>query len=101
MAPVTVITRYVPLVVGWLAAWWMLWRLPVPRPLDPGADVDGTLDDVAVVIPARDEAANLPILLDSLTAAQTAGVEVLVIRPNARQAEVQGLNLIPDWSQGT
>jgi hypothetical protein len=79
MAPVTVITRYVPLVVGWLAAWWMLWRLPVPRPLDPGADVDRTLDDVAVVIPARDEAANLPILLDSLAAARTAGVEVLVV----------------------
>lgn len=79
MAPVTVITRYVPLVVGWLAAWWMLWRLPVPRPLDRDPGADGSLADVAVVIPARDEADNLPTLLASLDGARVAGVEIVVV----------------------
>lgn len=79
MTAVTVITRFVPLVVGWLAAWWMLWRLPVPRPLDREPGADGSLTDVAVVIPARDEADNLPTLLASLDDARAAGVEIVVV----------------------
>ena len=84
MTAVTVITRYVPLVVGWLAAWWLLWRLPVPRTLDAGVDV--SLDDVAVVIPARDEADNLPTLLDSLDEARGAGAEVVVVDDHSSDA---------------
>lgn len=73
----TFITRVVPLVVGWFGAWWLLWRLPVPRPLAP--DADPALGDVAVVVPARDEAANLPFLLASLGAARDAGAVVVVV----------------------
>jgi cellulose synthase/poly-beta-1,6-N-acetylglucosamine synthase-like glycosyltransferase len=99
MAPVTVITRYVPLVVGWLAAWWMLWRLPVPRPLDPGTDATASLADVAVVIPARDEAEHLPTLLASLDGARAVGVEVVVVDDHstddtAAVAETAGARVI-------
>lgn len=73
----TFITRVLPLVVGWLGAWWLLWRLPVPRPLAP--DADPVLGDVAVVVPARDEETNLPGLLASLAPARDAGAEVLVV----------------------
>jgi 4,4'-diaponeurosporenoate glycosyltransferase len=50
-------------VAGWVCGWVLLVRLPrVPRAAaDPSA-----LDDLAVVVPARDEAHNLPGLLQSL-----------------------------------
>jgi glycosyltransferase involved in cell wall biosynthesis len=83
---VTLITRVVPLVVGWLAAWWLLWRRPVPRPLAPGVDARDVLVGVSVVVPARDEAATLPVLLPSLTDAIDAGVEVVVVDDHSTDA---------------
>lgn len=96
----TFITRIVPLVVGWFGAWWLLWRLPVPRPLTGGIDgrpgtapdgasggaSGGALDDVVVIVPARDEEANLPRLLASLDASRAAGVEVVVVDDHSSDA---------------
>ncbi|HEX9994904.1 MAG TPA: glycosyltransferase family A protein [Acidimicrobiales bacterium] len=52
---------------------WLLWRVPVPRPAGGGRG------PVAVVVPARDEAAALPELLPGLLAARRPGDEVVVV----------------------
>lgn len=67
--------------VGWLAGWWLLWRVPrlslIAGPaLKPG---EPTAGDVSVVIPARNEAANLPHLLETLRAQEPPPHEVIVV----------------------
>ncbi len=67
---------------GWLAGWWLLWRV---RGLD-----DGPLDEpgraVAVIVPARDEAAALPALLTDLAAQTTRPAEVVVVDDGSTDA---------------
>ena len=53
----------------WLAGWWLLWRVPAPGP------AGGVPPPVSVVVPARDEAANLRRLLPTLAGAE----EVVVV----------------------
>jgi len=67
-------TSIVLLAVGWCAGWWLLWRVPVLAGAAEPAEAD-----LAVVIPARDEAANLPGLLDDLFAQDLAPREVVVV----------------------
>ena len=68
--------------VGWLLGWFLLWR---PRQLPPASGDAGAgtgADDrrpVAVVIPARDEAASLPHLLRPLVAQRRDGDEIVVV----------------------
>jgi 4,4'-diaponeurosporenoate glycosyltransferase len=59
--------------LGWGCGWFLLWRLP-----RPGAP-DGSRPPVAVVVPARDEAASLPALLASVLPQLRAGDELLVV----------------------
>ncbi len=47
---------------GWTAGWWLLWRVPTVRRPHEAASAR-MVTDVAVVIPARDEADALPELL--------------------------------------
>jgi 4,4'-diaponeurosporenoate glycosyltransferase len=71
-------TSIVLLVGGWAAGWWLLWRVPTVR--RPGEASAGTvLADLAVVIPARDEAGTLPTLLESLRAQGPRPHEVVVV----------------------
>jgi 4,4'-diaponeurosporenoate glycosyltransferase len=84
------------LLAGWLAGWWLLWRLPLlplSSPANPDASPPGTPPpaaaagartapvavDVSVVIPARNEAGNLPVLLESLVTQSVAPREVIVV----------------------
>lgn len=60
--------------VGWLLGWLLLWRT---RPLPTAATPDRR--PVAVVVPARDEAANLPYLLGPLVAQRRPGDEIVVV----------------------
>lgn len=86
MATVTTITRTGPLVFGWLVAWWLLWRLPRP---ERGAAAIGP---VSVVVPARDEADNLPVLLASLAAADAPGgvdFEVIVVDDDSQDGTAE------------
>ena len=60
---------------GWLAGWWLLWRLPSLDAAAPGAGVH----DLAVIVPARNEARTLPVLLADLAAQRPAPAEVVVV----------------------
>ena len=68
------------LLVGWVGGWWLLWRVPRLRAGAPD-DVTGPAEvvDVAVVIPARDEAATLPDLLASLATQTVRPRQVVVV----------------------
>ena len=59
--------------VLWALGWVLLWR--VPRP----AAVGGRSGPVSIVVPARDEAANLPLLLASLVPQLGPGDELVVV----------------------
>ncbi len=59
---------------GWLAGWFLLWRL---RPLPPARP--GARRPIAVVVPARDEAASLASLLPPLAGQLAEGDELLVV----------------------
>ena len=61
----------------WTTGVWLLWRVPRCRPLAPAA-VD-LAARASVVIPARDEQANLPRLLASLRAQRPPPGEVIVV----------------------
>lgn len=65
----------------WLSGLWLLWRV---RLLGPGRD--GPLGTVAVVVPARDEEANLAGLLSSLAAQTRPADEVLVVDDHSTDA---------------
>ena len=69
---------------GWLAGTLLLWRL---RTLPPATDA-GLAASVSVVIPARDEARNLPRLLASLAAQAEAPLEVIVVDDGSTDATV-------------
>jgi len=59
--------------VGWLAGWWLLWRLP---------GLDGAITstpDLAVIVPARNEAHTLPVLLADLAAQRPPPTEIVVV----------------------
>src|SRR5215207_3864181 len=67
------------LTIGWLAGWWLLWRVPaLPGPTQVRAGA-GSPADVAVVIPARNEASNVAELLRTLEAQTLRVAEVVVV----------------------
>ncbi|MEX2628210.1 MAG: glycosyltransferase family 2 protein [Ilumatobacteraceae bacterium] len=68
-------TGAIAYLVGWLAGWFLLWRL---RPLPP-IDSTAARPAVAVVVPARDEADALPHLLPPLVASARDGDEIVVV----------------------
>ncbi|MEK7954483.1 glycosyltransferase family 2 protein [Luteolibacter soli] len=62
--------------VQWLASFSLLLRLRVP---DPGAGARGMAREVSIIIPARNEATNLPRLLPSIAAQALPPCEVIVV----------------------
>jgi 4,4'-diaponeurosporenoate glycosyltransferase len=77
------------LAAGWVVGWLLLFR--VPR-LPPRTPADAPLGPVTVVIPARNEEANLPLVLGDLAATRDAGVRVVVVDDGSedRTAAVAG-----------
>ncbi len=67
--------------VGWTAGWVALWRA---RQLPPGAQRRAAR--VSVVVPARDEAASLPVLLASLAAELHVDDELIVVDDHSTDA---------------
>lgn len=67
-------TDLVAFAVLWAVGWWLLWRFPGPGPAPAGAR-----PAVSVVVPARDEATTLPLLLESLRQERRPGDEVVVV----------------------
>lgn len=70
-------------VVGWLAGLVLVWRVRTPTPV-PVVSVRG--DPLSVIIPARDEAHNLPRLLTSLELQRGPWVEIIVVDDNSTDA---------------
>ena len=61
--------------VGWVIGWLLLWR---PRPI-PAVGAGDVREAIAVVIPARDEAAALPHLIPPLVAQLRNGDQLVVV----------------------
>lgn len=69
-----------PVALGWALGWALLWR--VPRLDAPRGSIDGGTGErpvVSVIIPARDEADRLPILLGALGRQEFVAREVIVV----------------------
>ena len=89
----------------WLAGVWLLWSLPGLRPAgDTGGDPDTAGDradgPLAVVVPARDEAASLPRLLASLAVQTRPPAELVVVDDHstdgtAAVARAGGATVVP------
>ncbi len=87
-------------VVGWLSGWWLLWRLPGLDALPPEGSGPSANTPLAVVIPARNEAQTLPLLLGDLAAQRyrPAGIIVVDDRSDdatAEVAEAGGATVVP------
>jgi 4,4'-diaponeurosporenoate glycosyltransferase len=67
----------------WTIGWVLLWRVPTPGPA-PARD-----RALSVIVPARDEAANLPHLLASLVPQLGPGDEVLVVDDHSQDATAE------------
>ncbi len=89
------------LIVGWLAGWVLLWRLPGLR--RPPAPTEADLPAYAVVIPARDEAHNLGPLLAQLQHQTVAPAEIVVVDDHSSDgtadvAAAAGARVVPSRS---
>ena len=62
--------------VGWSCGWLLLWR---PRPLPPRASDPTARPPLTVVVPARDEEASLPLLLNTLVPQLRRGDRCIVV----------------------
>ena len=71
------------LVIGLLAGTVLMWRLPVP------AIGSGDASHTSVIIPARNEATNLPTLLASLAAQTKPPLDVLVVDDGSTDATAE------------
>ncbi|MEO6317595.1 MAG: glycosyltransferase family 2 protein [Acidimicrobiales bacterium] len=71
------------LVIGLLAGTILMWRLPVPE------NGSGDASLTSVIIPARNEAGNLPTLLSSLVAQTSRPLEVLVVDDGSSDATAE------------
>jgi 4,4'-diaponeurosporenoate glycosyltransferase len=77
---------------GWLAGWWLLWRLPVVGDqaavgaAAPAGDASATRAGCTVVIPARDEEGSLPLLLASLADQTVRPRRVVVVDDHSTDA---------------
>jgi 4,4'-diaponeurosporenoate glycosyltransferase len=87
-------------VIGWLAGWVLLWHLPrlsrstpgLSGPV-PGGEPPGA--GPVVVVPARNEEANLPRLLDSLAAQRLAPSRVVVVDDGSVDATASAASARP------
>jgi 4,4'-diaponeurosporenoate glycosyltransferase len=73
------------MLVRWALGWWLQWRVPrLPEPAgsqrpDPAVDASTAGPWVSVVVPARNEAVSLPVLLEALAAQEPAVSQVVVV----------------------
>lgn len=82
-------TRLALEALRWLTGAWLLWSVPGCRPEAGAGAPTGASSDVSVIIPARDEEANLPRLLASLAAQAPAPREVIVVDDHSTDATAE------------
>jgi 4,4'-diaponeurosporenoate glycosyltransferase len=93
-----VLVDLVAFLAGWAAGWWLLWRVPLPPPAQPGSSQPR--GPVSIVVPARNEAGVLPLLLESLRPQLATGDELIVVDDDssdatALQARAGGATVVP------
>src|SRR6056297_1455771 len=64
--------------VYWAAGFLLLWRIPVPGEISEGEGGRSGVGDMSVVVPARNEAVNIGVLLDSIAAQRSRPLDVIV-----------------------
>ena len=74
------------LLIGWVAGWWLLARVPRLRQVAGEVDPAISAGGVSVIIPARNEAENLPHLLSSLEGQYPAPSQVIVVDDGSTDA---------------
>ena len=86
-------TNLALVVVGWLLGWWAFGRQrPVDRmPLELPSDAhrDPTAARISIIIPARNEATSLPLLLGDLARSRPPGSEVVVVDDHSTDATTE------------
>src|SRR6056297_2459065 len=70
-------------IVYWIAGFLLLWRIPPVNPSGRGAG------DVSIVIPARNEAGNIGVLLESIAGQRSRPGEVIVVDDQSTDATAE------------
>jgi len=97
------VTNLIVVVAGWLLGWWAFGRprtvdrLPAPVATNSGHLDSGHLDSghptsgqlVSIVVPARNEARSLPLLLTDLSTARPEGAQVIVVDDHSTDGTAQ------------
>jgi 4,4'-diaponeurosporenoate glycosyltransferase len=63
----------------WSAGFVLLWRIPVCRAVDPELEVQRLAAAITIIIPARDEEAALPRLLESINRQDVRPAQIIVV----------------------
>jgi 4,4'-diaponeurosporenoate glycosyltransferase len=82
--------RLIVVLTGWLVGWWLLWRVPrldddIETPLSPGCP-PVLRRDVAIIVPARNEAGGLGDLLRSLDRQTVQSGQIIVVDDQSTDA---------------
>jgi len=76
--------------VYWAAGFLLLWRIPPVAAAGQGATHDSAgVEEMSIVIPARNEAGNIAVLLDSLEVQQRRPREVIVVDDQSEDATAE------------
>ncbi len=83
--------RLVVVIIGWLAGWWLLGRLRglAPLPAVTAGKPIARPPVISLVVPARDEAATLPVLLASLRTQSLMPDQVVVVDDGSADATAE------------
>ena len=75
--------------VFWLLGFFIIWRIPVCRKSHEDPDISSIVENISVIIPARNEEENLPRLLASLSVQTKKPLEIIVVDDDSTDATAE------------